>query len=276
MRKLFILFAALAFPLTVLAGGKGKLTAYIPEGEGLKKAVVICPGGSYFWLDRKTEGREVAGWLNNNGIAAFVLDYKVAGGFNFITDMRFLYGGSCYPESVEELMRAIREIRTDAERYGIDPSGIGAMGFSAGGHLAMLATQEEDRIVDGISSKPDFVVSVYPVVTMSDERYVHRRSRRGLMGVNSGNRALRAKLSLEKNVPDDCCPVFLVNCSDDNVVDPHNSFLLDEALTGKGVSHEYHCFPSGGHGFGLAPTITGTGTPDWGRELLRWFSDLEK
>lgn len=272
MRKLFILFAVLVFPLTSFAGGNG-VTAYVPEEGELKKAVVICPGGSYFWLDRAKEGREVARWLNDNGIAAFVLDYKVAGGFNFITDMRFLYGGSCYPESVEELMHSIREIRAGAEKYGIDPSGIGVMGFSAGGHLAMLSAEEEDRQVDGISSKPDFVVSVYPVVTMSDERYVHRRSRRGLMGVRSGDRALRDKLSLEKNVPDDCPPVFIVNCSDDSVVDWHNSVLLDEALTAKGISHEYHCYPSGGHGFGLTPTITGIGTPDWGGAFLKWLDN---
>lgn len=272
MRKLFILFAVLMFPLTSFAGGNG-VTAYVPEGGELKKAVVICPGGSYFWLDKKTEGKNVAEWLCSKGIAAFVLDYKVAGGFNFITDMRFLYGGRCFPGALDDLRRAIREIRAEAVKYGVDPDGIGVMGFSAGGHLAMLSAEVDDCPEGGISSKPDFVVSVYPVVTMSDERYVHRRSRRGFMGVKSGNKALRDSFSLEKNVPEGCCPVFLVNCCDDSVVDWHNSVLLDEALTDKGISHEYLCFPSGGHGFGLMPTITGTGTPDWGGAFLKWLNN---
>ena len=97
---------------------------------------------------------------------------------------------------------------------------------------------------------PDFVAPIYPVVTMSDNEIVHKRSRRALLGIHRADAELRDRLSLEKNVPQDCCPVFLLNCVDDPVVDYRNSEELDKALSSNGVKHKYIQLKTGGHGFG--------------------------
>ncbi len=120
-------------------------------------------------------------------------------------------------------------------------------------------------------NRPDFVVPVYPVVTMEGE-YAHKRSRRALLGDNrSGSKELREKLSLERNVPEDCPPVFLVNCQDDPVVDFRNSELLDSALTAKGIEHSYRQYVSGGHGFGGSDENAGTDSASWKMDFIIWF-----
>ena len=124
------------------------------------------------------------------------------------------------------------------------------------------------------SLRPDFVVPVYPVVTM-EEPYCHHRSRRGLLGDNRVySRKLRDSLSLEKHVRPDCPPVFLLNAEDDPVVDWHNSALLDSALTAAGVRHEYYRFETGGHGFGANPGKGSEQTRGWLDLFLEWLREL--
>ena len=119
--------------------------------------------------------------------------------------------------------------------------------------------------------KPAFVVPVYPVVTMTHE-CVHKRSRRGLLGDNKkNNQALRDLLSLEKNVPANCPPVFLINCKDDPIVDYRNSELLDAALTAKNIPHTYIQYTTGGHGFGASETKGTEECREWKNEFLKWF-----
>lgn len=259
---------------------KVTLTAYIPEGQ-TKAAVVVCPGGSYFWLDNKDEGESMGEKLSENGIAAFVLHYRVAGKFNFITDMRWLYNGNRFPRMLEDLQQAIIHVRTNADKYGIDPDKVGAIGFSAGGHLVMMAaeseyypTQFKNYSHPGPESMPSFVAPIYPVVTMSDNDLVHKRSRRALMGIQGGNKALRDVLSVERHIPEGCCPVFLLNAVDDKVVDYRNSELLDSALTQAKVPHKYIQLPSGGHGFG-SHSISHEGTThDWMSAFIDWLNKL--
>ena len=266
--------------------GKGRnsavITAYPSDADTAATAVIVCPGGSYFWLDKKNEGHDVAKWLNSKGLAAFVLEYRVAGKINFPCPLRFLYDGNRFPRMLEDIQRAISLVRSAAEEYGVNPSRVGVMGFSAGGHLAMLSAEfnsDEYLLSEGYSVnvplRPDFVVPIYPVVTMSDKRYVHKRSRRGLLGdTQMYNEALRDSLSLEKHIPDDCCPVFLVNSIDDKVVDYHNSVILDQALSEKGIPHEYYQFPSGGHGFGIKEIEYEGEIFDWKPLFLKWLSKI--
>ena len=119
--------------------------------------------------------------------------------------------------------------------------------------------------------KPFFVAPIYPVVTMTED-CVHRRSRRGLLG-DKGWRDpnLRDAFSLERHVPADCPPVFLVNCVDDPVVEYHNSILLDSALTVKGIPHRYIQYKTGGHGFGVSEKKGSPECRPWKEEFLKWI-----
>lgn len=242
-----------------------ELTPYIAPGNG-NAAVIVCPGGSYLWHDMQSEGRRVAEWLRDNGISAFVLRYRVAGSMAFITRYRYILRGTRYPDALDDLQQALACVRNRAEEWGIDPSRVGAMGFSAGGHLVMSAAE-----LLPAAERPAFVAPIYPVVTMTDE-CVHKRSRRALLGDSrKRNRQLRDSLSLEKHVPADCPPVFLVNCKDDPIVKYRNSELLDSALTAQGVPHLYIQYATGGHGFGANDA---KGTPEcrqWKGEFLKWM-----
>ena len=245
-----------------------ELTPYVAPGEG-NMAVIVCPGGSYFWHDINVEGHDVARWLLSNGISAFVLKYRTAGPMAFVTHYRLLWHGNRYPDPQDDLLQALRYVRRHAVEYGIDSTAVGAMGFSAGGHLVMSAAElfQPDQ-------RPAFVVPVYPVVTMTHE-CVHKRSRRGLLGDSrAGDEALRDLLSLERHVPRDCPPVFLVNCKDDPVVDYRNSVLLDSALTAQGVGHVYIQYATGGHGFGASDTKGTSECRQWKAAFINWIKQI--
>lgn len=247
---------------------KVELTPYLAHGTN-NVAIVVCPGGSYFWHDMEHEGKEVGEWLQQQGISAFVLRYRTAYVPAFITGFRWVFRGHRYPDAQNDLLQTLRLLRRDAHIWNIDTTKIGAMGFSAGGHLVMSAAELFDK-----SERPAFIVPIYPVVTMQPP-YVHRRSRRALLGDNrKHNKLLRDSLSLELHVPDDCPPVFLVNCKDDPIVQYQNSELLDSALTAKGINHKYLRYEAGGHGFGASDT---KGTPEcreWKPAFLEWLSNI--
>ena len=238
------------------------------ENCHLSPAVIICPGGSYFWHDTETEGHVVGRWLQENGISAFVLNYRTAYVPAFVTHFRWLFRGNRYPDPQDDLRQAIRYVKAHAAEWHIDPSRIGVMGFSAGGHLAMSAAENFDG-----EDRPAFVAPIYPVVTMTEE-CVHKRSRRGLLGDSrTRNKELRDRLSLERHVPADCPPVFLVNCLDDPVVDYRNSVLLDSALTAKNVRHQYMQFRTGGHGFGASEEKGTAECRQWKEEFIKWMKE---
>ncbi|MCD8202384.1 MAG: alpha/beta hydrolase, partial [Prevotella sp.] len=143
------------------------------------------------------------------------------------------------------------------------------MGFSAGGHLVMSSGELFEH-----ENKPAFIASIYPVVTMS-EKCVHKRSRRALLGDSrKRNKVLRDSLSLERHVPSDCPPVFLVNCKDDNVVNYHNSELLDSALTAMQIPHLYIQYNTGGHGFGGSDIKGSEECRGWKDMFLNWLETL--
>lgn len=257
------------------------LDAYLPAdsaGKG-RRAVIICPGGSYCWHDREAEGVAVARWLQSEGIAAFVLNYRVQGIFQYVTHSRLLVPGRRHPMMLQDIQMAIHTVREHAREWNILPESVGAMGFSAGGHLVMSAAEfhHTDFLSPlGISVRhslrPDFVAPVYPVVTMRPP-LAHKRSRRALLGeLRKFSRTLRDSLSLERHVPEDCPPVFLVNCKDDPVVKYRNSVLLDSALTARGVEHRYILYDTGGHGFGADPEKGTEECRAWKREFLRFLN----
>jgi acetyl esterase/lipase len=261
---------------------KVELVPFLPLNGESRTAVIVCPGGSYCWLDYDTEGKLVAEWLRNNGIAAFVLRYRTAGIGAFVTHYRALIRGHQYPDAIQDLQRSIQLVRENAEEYQIDIEKVGVMGFSAGGHLVMSAGIYYDTdylaplgIVSHVSLRPDFVASIYPVVTFSDKRYVHKRSRRGLLGEwRKSDIKMQDLLSLEKHVRADCPPVFLLNCMDDPVVKHQNSFLLDSALTVHHVPHKYIRYKTGGHGFGADDNKGTQESCAWKKDFMDWLNML--
>lgn len=260
-----------------------ELKPYIPDNYTSGIAVVVCPGGSYFWLDMATEGHGVARWLCAKGIAAFVLNYRTGGYGGFMTNCRALFGGAKHPDMIRDLQRSIQFLRENCDKYNIAHDRIGAMGFSAGGHLVMTAAQYFDTnfmaelgISPKVSLRPDFVASIYPVVTLIQE-CVHRRSRRGLLGdYGRFDKRMRKYLSLEKNINPASPPVFLMNCIDDPIVKYRNSNLLDEALTDAGIDHRFIQYKTGGHGFGADESKASAEAIAWKDEFMEWINSLFK
>lgn len=254
-----------------------ELTAYLAPASDEKRdggrernlAVIVCPGGSYFWHDMQHEGVKVGQWLQEQGISAFVLKYRTAGWWAFFSHDRYVRRGVRHPDAIDDMRQALRYVRAHASEWGIDPDRIGAMGFSAGGHLVMSAAEFLEQ-----EERPAFVAPIYPVVTMT-EPCVHKRSRRALLGESRKNNPdLRQSLSLERHVPDDCPPVFLVNCQDDPIVKYHNSELLDSALVAHHVEHRYIQYKTGGHGFGADENKGTAECRQWKREFLEWLKSL--
>ena len=292
MRNILNILILLSFSLVINAQEKIRLwegtpvkarsvtlEEFLPEDGGNGIAIIVCPGGSYCWHDYDTEGEGVAEWLRTNGFTAFVLNYRVQGKFQYVTHSRAIFGGRKHPDMITDLQRAIQYVRENAARYNINK--VGTMGFSAGGHLVMSGAEffhtdflQRAGVQHSVSLRPDFVAPIYPVVSMS-AKCTHKRSRRALLGpYKKFSRTLRDSLSLERHVPNDCPPVFLVNCKDDPVVKYHNSELLDSALTAHDIRHRYIQYKTGGHGFGASTTKGTAECRQWKGEFLHWISTL--
>lgn len=242
-----------------------KVTLEIYSAEGSDVSVIVCPGGSYCWHDYDTEGTMVAKWLQKNGITAFVLNYRVQGVFDYIMHTRYIIRGNRHPDPLNDAERALWWVRSHADSLHVNPQKVGMMGFSAGGHLVMSAAEF-------LKDKPAFVAPIYPVVTMT-ESVTHKRSRRALLGEYGKRRkVMRDSLSLERHVPVDCPPVFLVNCKDDPVVKYQNSELLDSALSARNIPHRYIQYNTGGHGFGASDEKGTAECRQWRSEFLKWIS----
>ncbi len=269
--KRFLFFFLLSI-LSFNASAKVSLSPYLADSaNNTGIAVIVCPGGSYSWHDMDTEGRCVAEWLQQNGINAFVLKYRVATVAAYIIGFRVIGIGNKYPDMLTDIEWALRDVYSKADNYHLDTAMIGVMGFSAGGHLTMMAYTHNRT-----EFKPSFLCPIYPVVTMTEHEWVHRRSRRGALGVwRQFNKQMQDSLSIERHIPDSCPPVFLVNCIDDPVVKYYNSVLLDSALTAKGIKHKYIQYKTGGHGFGASDTKGSDECRNWKNEFLLWISNLK-
>jgi len=239
----------------------------VPDSIRNGVSVIICPGGSYHHLGIFHEGSDVAKWLNSNGITAFVLKYRVG-----------MYGYH-HPAMIQDIQRAIQFVRENASLYHIDVNKLGAMGFSAGGHLVVMAGAlhnenylEKLGIQTKVSLRPDFVVPVYPVVSMQDS-LAHLRSRKNLLGKNY-TKEIMDKFSMELQIPVDMPPVFLVTAKDDPVVKFHNSVELDKALTNRNIKHKFLLYEVGGHGYGMSEKRGGE-TAKWNLVFKDWLIENE-
>ena len=224
-------------------------------------AILVCPGGSYSWLDRQNEGYAVASWLEGQGIYAKVVKYRVATVPAYIFGFRVLGLGHKYPDMLEDIERELTFLYEHADSLDIDTAKIGVMGFSAGGHLTLMSYANNRT-----AYKPKFLCPIYPVVTMN-EKCSHHRSRRGALGVwRQFNQAMRDSLSMEDRITDDFPPVLMVAAEDDPVVKFENALLLDSALTAHHIAHTFVRYQTGGHGFGI--------TKDWINTFKEWISNL--
>ncbi|MAM17822.1 MAG: alpha/beta hydrolase [Christiangramia sp.] len=247
------------------------IEVYLPVPQiATGQAVLICPGGGYQGLAFDWEGRQIAKWLNSKGIAGIVLKYRLPNSRSIETS---------YKAPLQDARRAMRLIRSRAEEWKLDENKIGVMGFSAGGHLAstlgthleMEENLREDEI-NKLKAKPDFMVLVYPVITMNSE-YTHQGSRNSLLGQNPGEELVK-KFSNELQVTSETPPTFLVATSDDEVVPVQNSLHFYESLVNSKVPAEMHIYPKGGHGFAF-----GTGQyylQDWNEILASWLQNLQE
>lgn len=214
---------------------------HLPDpGKATGSAVVVLPGGGYGGVSMDFEGAHAARFLTEHGIAAFVVRYRHAPRFR-------------HPLPLEDARRAVRLIRSRATEFHIDANRIGLMGFSAGGHLASTVITHIDvgnpaatDPVAKLSARPDFAILVYPVITLVEEKFVHKGSRSNLTG---DDQKLWPELSSERHVSKDTPPVFLIHGGKDKGVPPENSMMFAEACRKNGVSVELHVLSHGEHAF---------------------------
>ena len=238
------------------------ITVYLPRTVAPNTpAVVICPGGSYRALASNHEGRQVASYLNSLGVAAFVLRYRLGPRYH-------------HPIELGDAQRAIRLLRSHAADWRLDPARIGIVGFSAGGHLAMTASTKFDAgntaasdPIDRLSSRPDFSILGYPVISMTEE-WTHKGSRTMLLGENF-DPELAKSLSGEKAVTKETPPTFIFQTTEDTVVPAENAVHYYLALRKAAVPAEMHVFEKGPHGVGLANDDAALS--EWSKLLANWL-----
>ncbi len=232
------------------------IEVFIPENPN-GSGVLIFPGGGYARLSILKEGYKVAKELNEKGISAFVVKYRLPSDV-IMNDKK--YG------PLQDAQEAIRLVRSHAEKFQLDANKIGVLGFSAGGHLvSTLHTQYERATYQSqyqVSARPDFAVLIYPVISMNDE-ITHQGSKRNLLGENPTN-DLVDQFSNDLQVHEEVAPVFLVHGTDDIVVPVQNSLNYYHALLEHNIPSAFHIYQQGEHGFGL-------GNND---ENKRWIDDL--
>jgi len=235
------------------------LTPYWPDpARATGAAVVICPGGGYAGLAAH-EGGDYARFLNEQGIAGFVLKYRLGS------------AGYRHPVMLQDAARAVRMVRAKAEEWKLDPKRIGIMGSSAGGHLASTLLTHFDAgkadavdPIDRVSSRPDLGILCYAVISFGE--FGHRGSEKNLLGDNPSPELVR-DLSNELQVTAQTPPCFIWHTWEDNVVNVENSLLFAEALRKAGVPFDLHIYQKGPHGLGL-------GTRDWNPEKRHpWTGD---
>ena len=241
------------------------LTPFLPAaGTATGAAIVICPGGGYGGLANH-EGADYALYLNQHGITAFVLKYRLGS------------HGYRHPRMLEDAQRAIRTVRARATEWNLDPKRIGIMGSSAGGHLASTALTHFDAgrpdATDSIerqSSRPDLGILCYPVITMGTN--THQGSKNNLLGKDPAPE-LVALLSSESQVTATTPPCFVWHTSEDKAVKVENSLEFATALQKHGVPFDLHVYQKGRHGIGLADKPPFTNAHPWARDLVFWLKE---
>lgn len=226
-----------------------------------KAAMIICPGGGYGGLSQTKEGTDIAQWLAKQGVTSFVLKYRHGG------------GPHQHPVPLADVQRAVRIVRGLAKDKGYSPARIGVMGFSAGGHLASSIGTHFDEgdkaatdIIEQQSCRPDFLVLLYPVISM-EAGVTHGGSRANLLGEKPDDE-LVTLMSNDTQVTNQTPPTFIAHCSDDQAVPVENALRFYRALVAHKVPAELHVFAEGGHGFGMRQQGP---VGQWPNLLLHWL-----
>ncbi len=234
-----------------------------PADKNTGTAVVVCPGGGYYGISFINEGIEVAKWLNQLGVTAVVLHYR-------LPDDAIMQNKSIAP--LQDGQEAMRIVRRNAKKWGIDPHKIGIMGFSAGGHLASTVSTHFDEKVyepkDTTSARPDFSLLIYPVISM-DSAITHWGSRESLLGKNPNPEMLK-HFSNALQVTAKTPPAFMIHSMDDGLVPVQNSIEYALAMKKNNIPCELHIYERGGHGYGLGKKNAGTEST-WTKACERWL-----
>ena len=244
---------------------EAEMYIYLPEKEkNTGAAIVICPGGGYWIEAMDHEGYQMAEWLQERGVAGIVLKYRLP------------YGHHEIPSG--DARQAMRIVRNHAEEWGIHPEKIGIAGSSAGGHLASTVgtrfdygNEESNKPLEKISSRPDFMLLLYPVITFREE-FGHMGSRKNLIG-EGNDWKLVEKYTIEMHVTPETPPTFLVLADDDKSVVPRNSVEFYLALKENNVPAEMHIFAEGGHGFGM--NKKNLPVDQWPELFLNWLKAVK-
>jgi acetyl esterase/lipase len=230
--------------------------------NGNGAAVLVTPGGGYGHLAVDHEGWQVARWLNDNGISAFVFRYR--------------YSPYRHPVPLNDALRAMRLVRSRAKQWNLDPTRIGMLGFSAGGHLTSSVGTHFDfqtsaiDDIDKFSARPDFLVLVYPVISLTTE-FTHQGSKTNLLGENPDPK-LAELMSNDRQVTAKTPPTFLIHSTTDEGVPWQNSQLFFDACQKNGVKSKLVLFDRGAHGYGL-----GGGDPKlstWPDQCIAWLKEI--
>ncbi len=237
------------------------LTVYAPAVDHPNgTAVIVCPGGGYSRLSTEREGVQYARWLGTLGVTAFVLKYRMQE-----------FG---HPAPLQDVLRAMRIVRSRAAEFGIRPDRIGVMGSSAGGHLAASAGTLFDHsagktgaALDAVNARPDFLILMYPVIAMEGTA-VHAGSRHALLGDNPPRDQIDL-MSVERQVTPTTPPTLLIHTQEDKSVPVENSILFYQALTRAGVPAEMYLFEHGSHGMGMRANL-GTAS-EWPARAAEWL-----
>jgi acetyl esterase/lipase len=242
------------------------LTVRKVESSNSTGALIICPGGGYGGLAMDHEGKQIVQWANSMGLTAVLCDYRHRG------------KGYGHPAPSQDALRAVRLVRAKASEWNIDPSKIGIMGFSAGGHLVSTVitqfdpgSKESTDAVARESSRPDFAILCYPVISMGSS-FTHRGSEVNLLGEKASKETLE-QFASERHVRSDTPPTFLMHTVEDKPVPVENSLVFYQAMVAKQVPGELHVYQKGPHGVGLARNIPGTS--DWPLACQRWLKQLQ-
>jgi acetyl esterase/lipase len=242
------------------------LTVRKVESSNPTGALIICPGGGYGGLAMDHEGKQIVQWANSMGLTAVLCDYRHRG------------KGYGHPAPSQDALRAVRLVRAKASEWNIDPNKIGIMGFSAGGHLVSTVitqfdpgSKESTDTVARESSRPDFAILCYPVISMGSS-FTHRGSEVNLLGEKASKETLE-QFASERHVRSDTPPTFLMHTVEDKPVPVENSLVFYQAMVAKQVPGELHIYQKGPHGVGLARNIPGTS--DWPLACQRWLKELQ-
>ena len=241
------------------------LTPYLPaDGKAPRAAIVVCPGGGYGGL-ADHEGTDYALFLNQQGIAAFVLRYRLGS------------QGYRHPRMIQDAQRAMRTVRARATEWQVDPKRVGIIGSSAGGHLASTAVTHFDAgqadatdPVERQSSRPDLGILCYPVISMGP--LTHQGSKDNLLGKDPAPELVEL-LSNEKQVTRNTPPCFLWHTTEDTAVKVENSLEFAAALQRNGVPFDLHVYQKGRHGLGLLDTPPFNNPHPWARDLVFWLKE---